>query len=258
MKSMCQDARRNSPSVAERSPTVFLLRHGLADRLVLDAAQLGVVDTAVCVIVAGLQEALRTQQAPDVVGSERRSGLVWHGASFLELVERGSAFALQANVETEPVPVPLRDLRRVVGSVAVEVHARDDGLEQPASEDEQLEAASSLRDEERESALTSVGQRPNPCAGSQSSSSASSIGTLSPSSTCPARRTVPPGSSCCSPRASPRARYGPTVCDGVLMIRSGSSGARRPSGRRAPTRARWSRGRSGRRAAGAPRGRAPS
>ena len=46
MKSMCQDVRRNSPSVADCSPTVLLHAHDVADRLVLDRAQLGGVDLA--------------------------------------------------------------------------------------------------------------------------------------------------------------------------------------------------------------------
>ena len=72
MKSMCQDERRNSPSVTVRRPDVLLQPHGLADRVVLDGAQLLVVELAVRVGRTRVEQPLRAQQAADVVGAERR------------------------------------------------------------------------------------------------------------------------------------------------------------------------------------------
>ena len=72
MKSMCQDARRNSPSVAVLQADVLLQLHDVADRLVLDGAQLGVVELAGRVVGARLEQPRRAQQAADVVGPERR------------------------------------------------------------------------------------------------------------------------------------------------------------------------------------------
>ena len=72
MKSMCHDVRRNSPSVAVRTPGVALERHDVADRGVLDLAQAVVVELAGPVPGAGVEEVGRPEQAPDVVGAERR------------------------------------------------------------------------------------------------------------------------------------------------------------------------------------------
>ncbi len=71
MKSMCQEARRNSPSDTAAEPDVLLHPHRLADRLVLDGTQLGVVDAARLVVAARLMERGWPQQAADVVGPER-------------------------------------------------------------------------------------------------------------------------------------------------------------------------------------------
>ncbi len=57
MKSMCHEARRNSPSVADCSPASSCLRTIVADRLVLDPAQLGRVDRAGGEVVARLRAA---------------------------------------------------------------------------------------------------------------------------------------------------------------------------------------------------------
>jgi hypothetical protein len=51
--------------------------HDVTDGLVLNRAQLGVVDPAFRVILARLEELWRAQQTADVVGAERR--LVAHG-----------------------------------------------------------------------------------------------------------------------------------------------------------------------------------
>ncbi len=73
MKSMCHDARRNSPSVADCRPTSSCMRDDVADRVVLDRAQLGGVDAVPAAkSVARLQELGRAEQAADVVGAERR------------------------------------------------------------------------------------------------------------------------------------------------------------------------------------------
>ena len=72
MKSMCQEARRNSPSVTGAQPDLLLHAHDLADRVVLDGAQLLVVEPAVRVRGPRVEQPLRAQQAADVVGAERR------------------------------------------------------------------------------------------------------------------------------------------------------------------------------------------
>ena len=79
MKSMCQEVRRNSPSVAERSPTSACIAHDVADGLVLDDAQLVGGDPPSAVLGPGLQQVLRPQQAADVVGPERWGGAQRHG-----------------------------------------------------------------------------------------------------------------------------------------------------------------------------------
>ena len=74
MKSMCHEARRNSPSVADWQPDVLLHAHHVADRLVLDRAQLARVDRPRGVVVArAASSRSRSQQAADVVGAERRA-----------------------------------------------------------------------------------------------------------------------------------------------------------------------------------------
>ena len=80
MKSMCHDARRNSPSVAERSPTSRWSATTSRDRRVLDAAQLVGVDRAVGEPLPRLEQLGRAQQAADVVGAEGRSVSLCHGA----------------------------------------------------------------------------------------------------------------------------------------------------------------------------------
>ena len=57
---------------------VLLQRDDVADRLVLDRAQAGGVDPACREVVAGLHQRARAQQAPDVVGPERRLGAGVH------------------------------------------------------------------------------------------------------------------------------------------------------------------------------------
>ena len=78
MKSMCHEVRRNSPSVAARSPMPFLRGHDVPDRRVLGGPQAGVVEPAGGVLGAGLQQGGRAQQAADVVGPERRFGARGH------------------------------------------------------------------------------------------------------------------------------------------------------------------------------------
>ena len=78
MKSMCHDARRNSPSVADCRPTSSCSCDDVADRLVLDLAQLVGVDPVVGEVLARLQQLWRAQEAADVVGSERRSRTIGH------------------------------------------------------------------------------------------------------------------------------------------------------------------------------------
>ena len=80
MKSMCQEPRRSSPSVASCRPIGLLQAHRLADRLILDRAQLVGVDGARRVVGPGLQQRRRAQQAADVIGAERRLGTPGHGS----------------------------------------------------------------------------------------------------------------------------------------------------------------------------------
>ena len=59
---------------------LFLQLHHLADRLVLDAAQLRVVDLSRGVALARLQQLARAQQAADVIRAKRGCGAGGHGA----------------------------------------------------------------------------------------------------------------------------------------------------------------------------------
>ena len=72
MKSMCHEARRNSPSVADCRPGIALERDDLADRLVLDRAEPGGVEPAGRVLRARREQLGRAEQAADVVGAKRR------------------------------------------------------------------------------------------------------------------------------------------------------------------------------------------
>ena len=72
MKSMCQDVRRNSPSVADCKPDVALQLHRGANGLVLDRPQAGVVELAGGMTGARREQLGRPEQAPDVVGPEGR------------------------------------------------------------------------------------------------------------------------------------------------------------------------------------------
>src|SRR3712207_5915408 len=56
----------------------------VGDRLVLDAAQLGRVDLPRRGPGPGVEQALRAQEAADVVGAERRSGRVSHVPSLVQ------------------------------------------------------------------------------------------------------------------------------------------------------------------------------
>ena len=80
MKSMCHDARRNSPSVADRMPGLALELDDLLDRLVLDLPEVDGAELAGGVVLACLQQVRWPQQAADVVGAERR-GVAKHGSS---------------------------------------------------------------------------------------------------------------------------------------------------------------------------------
>ena len=66
---MCHEARRNSPSVAVCSPTscCILTTSRIASSSI--AAQRLVVDAVVGVIVTGLQQLGRPQEAADMVGA---------------------------------------------------------------------------------------------------------------------------------------------------------------------------------------------
>jgi hypothetical protein len=79
-------------AVGRRAEADLLLpADGLADRVVLDAAQLGGVDPPGGEVVARLQQLRRPQQAADVVGPERRSRARRHGGSFRSGVLREPA-----------------------------------------------------------------------------------------------------------------------------------------------------------------------
>ena len=55
---------------------VFLLADDVADRLIFDAAQIGLADAAALFVFASLQQLGRTEQAADVIGAEGWSLLV--------------------------------------------------------------------------------------------------------------------------------------------------------------------------------------
>ena len=69
-------------------PDVLLHRHGLADRVVLDRAQLGGVDPARGEVLARLKQVPRPQQAADMVGPERGSGALRHDESLVYRIAR--------------------------------------------------------------------------------------------------------------------------------------------------------------------------
>ena len=79
MKSMCQEARRNSPSVADWRPTSSCICDRGGDLLVLDRRQVSRGDPARGEVVTGLQQPLGAEQAADVVGAERGAGPAGHG-----------------------------------------------------------------------------------------------------------------------------------------------------------------------------------
>ena len=125
MKSMCHDARRNSPSVAERSPTSSCLRTTSRIASSSIAAQLGRVDPAGGVVVARLQQLRRAEQAADVVGAERRLracahriGLLGRGQSSKNAV---ASSPWRRTSKRIAVPGAHCDHRLVLGAVAVEV-----------------------------------------------------------------------------------------------------------------------------------------
>ena len=74
MKSMCHDARRNSPSVAVRRPASRCSAITSSTARVLELAQLGGVDRSRRRGPRGPAAGARAQQAADVVGAERRGG----------------------------------------------------------------------------------------------------------------------------------------------------------------------------------------
>ena len=80
MKSMCHDARRNSPSVADCRPTSSCMRTTSRIASSSIGAQLVGVDPPAGEVVARPQQLGRAQQAADVVGAERRSVAQAHGA----------------------------------------------------------------------------------------------------------------------------------------------------------------------------------
>ncbi len=85
MKSMCQDVRRNSPSVTDLQADVLLQLDGVGDRGVLDLAQRVVVDRAGGEVVARGEQLGRAQQAADVVGPEGRGGAEGHSDSVVRM-----------------------------------------------------------------------------------------------------------------------------------------------------------------------------
>ncbi len=71
MKSRCQVARRNSPSVMKRRPAFFLLRDEVGNALVLDCLQSCGVDCACAEILARLLQLRGAKEAADDVVSIR-------------------------------------------------------------------------------------------------------------------------------------------------------------------------------------------
>ena len=74
MKSMCQKARRNSPSVMPCSPIASCLAITAAMALVLDGTQIVGRDLAALVPQPGVLDGGGTQQAADLIGAKRRLG----------------------------------------------------------------------------------------------------------------------------------------------------------------------------------------
>ena len=74
MKSMCQEARRSSPSVIARRPTSSCI--AIASRIASSSAARSSCAREAALVVRGarLEQRGRAQQAADVVGAERRDG----------------------------------------------------------------------------------------------------------------------------------------------------------------------------------------
>ena len=79
MKSMCQEARRNSPSVADCRPTSSCIVIAPGICLVLHRAQVRRRDPAGREVLTRLQQPLGTEQAADMIGAERGAGPAGHG-----------------------------------------------------------------------------------------------------------------------------------------------------------------------------------
>src|SRR5262249_3110479 len=77
----------------EVEPDLLLLADDLANRLVLDPAQLDVVDATLRVLLARFEQPLRAQQAADVVGAERRLRAAAGGGRVLDLRHAGPRIA---------------------------------------------------------------------------------------------------------------------------------------------------------------------
>ena len=80
---MCQEARRYSPSVTDCEADLLLQLDDVADRPILDATELDGIDAAGLPRLARLKKRRRTQQAADVIGTERRRRALGHGPSSL-------------------------------------------------------------------------------------------------------------------------------------------------------------------------------
>ncbi len=72
MKSMCHEARRNSPSVADCSPTSCCIFTTERIASILDRAQLLGATPPGGELLPGREQLGRTQQAADVIRAERR------------------------------------------------------------------------------------------------------------------------------------------------------------------------------------------
>ena len=79
MKSMCQEARRNSPSVADCRPTssCILIASGISSSSTARSSAAEILPGRE--VLTRLQQPLGAEQAADVIGAERGAGPTGHG-----------------------------------------------------------------------------------------------------------------------------------------------------------------------------------
>ena len=228
MKSMCHDSRRNSPSVAERSPISSCLRtisrwprprRRAARRRRCGRRRGPRAPAAAAAGGAGCRRGRRGTGARCVRSSE--SGLLGSRISAGRTPSRAHPAGARRSGSRR---LAARHHRLVLGAVRIEVETGKPAFNRPRAKTStsRRRASSGTRNANRPS--PSVPQRPQPTPGSQSSSMASAIGASSPSNTCPRRGRCRPGSSFCGRTQRPNEEERP---DGLGRRPHSSNGVRR-------------------------------